>query len=515
MSNTVIKLKKSSVSGEIPSSLEFGEIAINYADGLIYYRDHNDTIKHISSGANAFSTVSVNGTLLTAAVQSAILSINSGNNIELTPDFLNDAFTITANLKPAFDTANAAFDYANSVAIASNTAQVTSIMIQAYGTANAAFDKANAANVLAYNTGIGANNYAGFMANAANAYAASLTPDLSPVFIVANNAYDKANLALPAFTTGNLTFSQSIPLVGPNLSNTAGERIVIWPQRPNGAYYNYSIGLEHDAIWFGVDIGLSTTGFKWYTGNTKIMELARNANLTVSYINTDNIKFGDGTVQNSAFRYDILNVAFNVANSAFDYANGIGTYESASYGVANAAFDKANAANVLAYNTGISANAYTDTVGLSANNYAGAMANAANAYAASLTPDLTPVFTVTNAAFGVANSAYNYANGLSSLEAASYDTANSAYAVANAAFDKANTGTSIANANAFSIISVSGQDNVVASINDTLTLVAGNNINITTDSMAKSITISSFGLGYTDYGSIAEQLTSLHDYGSI
>ena len=44
MSNTSIKLKKSSVSGKIPlvSDIDYGELAINYADGKIYYK-HSDT----------------------------------------------------------------------------------------------------------------------------------------------------------------------------------------------------------------------------------------------------------------------------------------------------------------------------------------------------------------------------------------------------------------------------------------------------------------------------------------
>jgi hypothetical protein len=44
MTNTSIKLKKSSVSGKIPlvSDIDFGELAINYADGKLYYK-HSDT----------------------------------------------------------------------------------------------------------------------------------------------------------------------------------------------------------------------------------------------------------------------------------------------------------------------------------------------------------------------------------------------------------------------------------------------------------------------------------------
>lgn len=66
-----------------------------------------------------------------------------------------------------------------------------------FDTANAAFDVANTVASDLANTAITANNYAGAMANAANSYAASLTPNLSPVFIVANAAYAYANTLTP------------------------------------------------------------------------------------------------------------------------------------------------------------------------------------------------------------------------------------------------------------------------------------------------------------------------------
>ena len=47
MANTKLKLKKSSVVGRIPSAsdLEYGEIAINYADGRLYYKNSSNQIR--------------------------------------------------------------------------------------------------------------------------------------------------------------------------------------------------------------------------------------------------------------------------------------------------------------------------------------------------------------------------------------------------------------------------------------------------------------------------------------
>jgi hypothetical protein len=40
----VIKIKSSGTSLNAPTSLEFGELAINYADGLLFYKDSSNTI---------------------------------------------------------------------------------------------------------------------------------------------------------------------------------------------------------------------------------------------------------------------------------------------------------------------------------------------------------------------------------------------------------------------------------------------------------------------------------------
>ena len=86
-------------------------------------------------------------------------------------------------------------------------------------------------------------------------------------------------------------------------------------------------------------------------------------------------------------------------------------------------------------------------------------------------------------------------------------------------------GRSLTGINAFSTISITGQSDVVAdNIADTLTLVAGNNISITTNATTDTITISysSGGTGQSpfltnpnDFGLITEAYTDSQDLGSI
>lgn len=193
MANTVIRLKKSSVPGELPSSLEHGELALNYADGKLYYKDQSNSIQQISSG-NSFATINAAGTVIIADLQNDVLSFQAGENIEITGDYINDAITITANLKSVFDQANAAYARANS----SNDVLYVAA---AYNTANLGFDVANAAFAAANNVApqiapvYNLTNAAFGVANAAYELASNVAPQVKPAFDTANAAFDKANNA--------------------------------------------------------------------------------------------------------------------------------------------------------------------------------------------------------------------------------------------------------------------------------------------------------------------------------
>lgn len=55
MANTVIALRKSGVSGNIPNpvSLVYGELSINYADGIVYYKRADNTIGSLAAAEPA------------------------------------------------------------------------------------------------------------------------------------------------------------------------------------------------------------------------------------------------------------------------------------------------------------------------------------------------------------------------------------------------------------------------------------------------------------------------------
>jgi hypothetical protein len=77
MSNTTIQIKKSGVTGNVPSGLNFGEIAINYADGKLYYKSNSGSTTYITN-QQSFATINSNNSLILATSGSDILNLLTG-----------------------------------------------------------------------------------------------------------------------------------------------------------------------------------------------------------------------------------------------------------------------------------------------------------------------------------------------------------------------------------------------------------------------------------------------------
>ena len=111
IANTTVLLKKSASSGHAPSALANGELAINYADGKLYYLNANGSIASISSGTPtySFATINANSSLILATSPTDILSISPGNNITISACTTSKTITINA-LAPTTTTANSYSD---------------------------------------------------------------------------------------------------------------------------------------------------------------------------------------------------------------------------------------------------------------------------------------------------------------------------------------------------------------------------------------------------------------------
>jgi len=113
--NTVIQVKKSGVTGNTPVGLNTGELALNYADGKIFYLNSDDDISSIEN-QNTFSTINVNSTLLVANSITDTLKINSGEGISINVNDTDKSITINVtgehfgNLLTSSVSSNQVFD---------------------------------------------------------------------------------------------------------------------------------------------------------------------------------------------------------------------------------------------------------------------------------------------------------------------------------------------------------------------------------------------------------------------
>ena len=130
MANTTLQLKKSGATGNVPNSLAHGELAINYADGKLFYRHANNSIASISTGSttDSFATINANSSLILASSPYDTLSILPGNNITISTDTINKRIIINSTASGSGDSVDV---YARDKA---NSANVL---------AQAAFDRAN------------------------------------------------------------------------------------------------------------------------------------------------------------------------------------------------------------------------------------------------------------------------------------------------------------------------------------------------------------------------------------
>jgi hypothetical protein len=256
----------------------------------------------------------------------------------------------------------------------------------------AAFDKANSANLLAYNTGIGANAFASAtIAGANSAIGIGANAFASATIAGANSAI---GTGANAFTSATIAGANSAVGAGANnYSNATFVKLVNNNQTITG-----NLAITGSLTVAGNAFSIDTETLKindpliYLAGNNYVSDIvdigfvANYVNATGSNVHTG--LFRDATVKEyylfqgydkepepnhidpagNNFTLAVLNAAIRTSNLNLGGQNTIVWITSA--------FDQANAANLLAYNTGIGANAFASATIAGANTAVGAGANA-------------------------------------------------------------------------------------------------------------------------------------------
>ena len=334
MANTTIRLKKSGVVSNVPSSLDLGELALNYADGKLYYKNASGVITYISSGAttNSFATINSNSSLILATSNTDILSLVGSNNITINTDTINKKITIGASL-----TSSLFANSSNIGASANATAQLYDLVNTAQGVAS------YAANQVSY-----LNSYS----NAAYAQANSATS-------LAQSAYNYANTLTSGGGSGSTTFFNYL---------TVQKQLYTANASQTNFFVNYT------APYVTVVVNGSTIDSSEYstaTANTVILNNATSAGDVVDITgfyqaNSASISGGSGTDQwvrdkaNTASANTIITQGVDVwqntqitavngyATGAFALANTNATNITYVNQFAQSAYSQANGANGMA-----------------------------------------------------------------------------------------------------------------------------------------------------------------------
>jgi len=122
--NTILQLKKSGTSGNTPSNLSFGEVALNYADGKLYYKDDAGDTSFIKN-SNSFSTIVANSYSLVAGTNTDVLNLESANGsygIDITANIQSKTITIADSdtqtlIGEVNDYVGSAYNKANNLAV--------------------------------------------------------------------------------------------------------------------------------------------------------------------------------------------------------------------------------------------------------------------------------------------------------------------------------------------------------------------------------------------------------------
>jgi hypothetical protein len=273
MANTVIQLRNSTVTGNVPSSLANGEISINSRDGKFFY-----------------STPS--GTVITHYPYLGPAGLNK--EIQF-----NDSGTLGSNSGLAFDKTSGSLNVSNAIIVGGRD-------LGAY--ANAAFLKANTPSDVA---------------NSAASYANSAFVKANSAFIAANAAFIRANNSLDANNGGtvNGTITANSFITTGNFGNIQGANAIFANTfiANTGGYIQFSDGSKQ----YTANAGSGGAGSDTYARNT--------ANAAFIQANAAFAQANAGGTATDSWARNQANSAFNTANNAQSTASSAQSTADAAY----------------------------------------------------------------------------------------------------------------------------------------------------------------------------------------
>ena len=236
IANTVIQLKKSGVSGNVPSTLNYGELALNYYDGKLYYKNASGTITYIASGgssANSFATMNIAGSLILATSATDTLSFTAKNGISISANTTSKTIILDDSITFAVANSKTQTYYQNTAPSSPNSNDLwlhsdTGVMYENYGnTSNPIWAEFGPTTLVSNNATLSTFN--SVSSNTIYDKGVELLTYANSIFVQANAAYNYANTAITTSggsITGRLNVTyQPASTIGTSVNITAANTI--------------------------------------------------------------------------------------------------------------------------------------------------------------------------------------------------------------------------------------------------------------------------------------------------
>jgi len=468
MSNTIIELRHSYVTGNVPSSLANGEIAINTYDGKLFYRGGvSNTIQRIEryeGPAGLDTEIQFN--------DSGVLGSDSDLSFNKTTDVLS-AKNIVVSGNSYFGNANL-------------HEGITQLSVTNAGAGAYLFDQYTGSNPSLY---VGAGETLSFNLNVSG----------HPFLIRESSG--------GANTSAGLTHISTTGVVSTG-ADAQGKisGVLYWkvPFSLVGSTYVYQCAIHGGMV-----------------GNIVIQQPASfvAANTTLAF-NTANAAFlaANAATATDTTQNNSITAAFTAANSAGVYANGAFAAANAATATDTTQNNSITAAFTAANSAGVYANGAFARANNSLNANTGGTVTANVTISANLTA--ANVATQTYIQFGDGTKQFTAnagSGGGGTTDEYARNTANAAFIHANSAFNAANTGGG-GSANSFGRIVANVGTILATTSNDSLQIVGESGISVSSNVSAKKVIVSvpaGFTFTTADYGFVTDSTNVIYDYGTL
>jgi len=356
MPNTVIQLKKSATVSAKPTDLANGELAINFADGKLFYKNTAGYIAEISGiQTNSFGTVNANNTLVVSDTTGDVITLLPGNNITIVGDAVNDRVTIGLSndvtvpgvlyMQAVGGDEGGQIELANAI---TNSTLSGNVVIDIYQNRLRFYEKGSpnkgafidlsiagsgvSSNLLATSSGT-TDTVARSTAESAFLKANQVGEAVTTANTNTKNAYDTANLA---FNKANSSGSVSVSDAAPG-SPTANS--LWWSSNVGKLFIYYNDGSSSQWVETSPAVDISTINSAFGTANSAFLKANQvgeavttaNGNITAAFLKANQVG-------------EAVTTANNNITAAFLKANQVGEAVTTANGNITAAFNKANAA---------------------------------------------------------------------------------------------------------------------------------------------------------------------------